>query len=62
MSFKLEPKQAKSSKLLRLPGDDLQLLLETKFQQVQESGPSLIEAAVGIDGSVSTLGFVAYLF
>ena len=61
MSSKFEPRQAKSRKLLRLPGDALQLPLETKFQQVKESGLNPIEAAVGIDGSVSTLGFVAYL-
>jgi len=61
VSSKFEPRQAKSRKLLRLPGDDLQLQLETKFQQVKESGLNPIEAAVGIDGSVSTLGFVAYL-
>lgn len=61
MSFKFEPNQAKSTKLPRLLGDDRHLQLEIKIQQAKEGGLSPIEAAVGIDGFVSTMGLAAYL-
>ena len=61
MSFKFEPSQARSRKLHRLPGDDLQLQPEIKVQPKKEDGLSPIEAAVGIDGFVSTMGLFAHL-